>query len=170
MISSATKDRLAPRSAAISGVSAVTGMNRRVRRSAARRRRSPTRSSPCRTTSRYPHPGLPDQFLRAGCEMGQDQATATKQISPRRWCRFRSATFLFRLGADKRGDATRSFRLSSGDSLVSAGQARFAFLRVDRIYPGTSTLLAEGGRIDLTMRRVTRPAYSRTGRSKAVPP
>jgi len=26
-----------------------------------------------------------------------------------------------------------------------------------RIYPGTSTLLPQGGRINLTMRRVTRP-------------
>ncbi len=75
---------------------------------------------------------------------------------------------LFRLGGDKRGDATRSFRLNSGDPLVLAGEARLAFLGVDRIYPGTSTLLAEGGRINLTMRRVTRPAYSRPGRSTAV--
>jgi hypothetical protein len=28
---------------------------------------------------------------------------------------------------------------------------------VDRIYAETSTLLAEGGRINVTMRRVTRP-------------
>jgi alkylated DNA repair protein (DNA oxidative demethylase) len=34
---------------------------------------------------------------------------------------------------------------------------RLAFHGVDRIYPGTSTLLAEGGRINVTMRRVTRP-------------
>jgi alkylated DNA repair protein (DNA oxidative demethylase) len=68
---------------------------------------------------------------------------------------------LFRIGGLKRGEPTRSFRLNSGDVLVLGGQARLAFHGVDRIYPGTSTLLAEGGRINLTMRRVTRPDYSR---------
>jgi DNA oxidative demethylase len=64
---------------------------------------------------------------------------------------------LFRVGGRQRGDATRSFRLNSGDVVVLGGDARLAFHGVDRIYPGTSTLLAEGGRINLTMRRVTRP-------------
>jgi len=64
---------------------------------------------------------------------------------------------LFRVGGLQRGDPTRSFRLESGDVLVLGGEARLAFHGVDRIYPGTSTLLAEGGRINLTMRRVTRP-------------
>jgi alkylated DNA repair protein (DNA oxidative demethylase) len=68
---------------------------------------------------------------------------------------------LFRIGGPKRGEPTRSFRLNSGDVLVLGGQARLAFHGVDRIYPGTSTLLAEGGRINLTMRRVTRPDYLR---------
>jgi DNA oxidative demethylase len=64
---------------------------------------------------------------------------------------------LFRVGGLKRGDPSHSFRLSSGDVLVLAGAGRLAFHGVDRIYPGTSTLLAEGGRINLTLRRVTRP-------------
>ena len=64
---------------------------------------------------------------------------------------------LFRIGGLKRGEPTRSFRLNSGDVLVLGGKARLAFHGVDRIYPGTSTLLAEDGRINLTMRRVTRP-------------
>ena len=65
---------------------------------------------------------------------------------------------LFRIGGQKRGDPTRSFRLSSGDALVLGGDCRLAFHGVDRIEGGTSTLLAEGGRINLTLRRVTRPA------------
>jgi DNA oxidative demethylase len=65
---------------------------------------------------------------------------------------------LFRVGGRNRNDPTRSFRLSSGDALVLGGDARLAFHGVDRLYPGTSTLLPEGGRINLTMRRVTRPA------------
>ena len=64
---------------------------------------------------------------------------------------------LFRVGGLKRGDPTRSFRLDSGDALVLGGSARLAFHGVDQIYPGTSTLLPEGGRINLTLRRVLRP-------------
>jgi alkylated DNA repair protein (DNA oxidative demethylase) len=64
---------------------------------------------------------------------------------------------LFRIGGDKRRDPTRSFRLNSGDVLVLGGDTRLAFHGVDRIYSQTSTLLAEGGRINVTMRRVTRP-------------
>jgi alkylated DNA repair protein (DNA oxidative demethylase) len=65
---------------------------------------------------------------------------------------------LFRVGGRQRGDPTRSLRLHSGDALVLGGAARLAFHGVDRILPGTSTLLAEGGRFNLTLRRVTRPA------------
>ena len=64
---------------------------------------------------------------------------------------------LFRVGGLKRSDPTRSFRLASGDALVLGGAGRLAFHGVDRIMPGTSTLLAEGGRINLTLRRVTPP-------------
>ena len=64
---------------------------------------------------------------------------------------------LFRVGGGKRRDPTRSFRLNSGDVLVLGGDTRLAFHGVDRIYPETATLLAEGGRINVTMRRVTRP-------------
>ena len=65
---------------------------------------------------------------------------------------------LFRVGGQKRGEPTRAFRLSSGDALVLGGASRLAFHGVDRIYPGTSRLLPEGGRINLTLRRVTRSA------------
>jgi len=64
---------------------------------------------------------------------------------------------LFRIGGTKRNDPTRSFKLASGDAMVLGGEARLAFHGVDRIMPGTSTLLPEGGRINVTMRRVTRP-------------
>ena len=65
-------------------------------------------------------------------------------------------TAVFRIGGTSRKDPTGSLRLSSGDVCVLAGEARLAFHGVDRIYPGSSTLLAEGGRINLTLRRVTR--------------
>ena len=62
---------------------------------------------------------------------------------------------LFRVGGTQRAAPTRSFRLQSGDALTLGGPARLAFHGVDRIYPGTSSLLPEGGRINLTLRRVT---------------
>ena len=62
---------------------------------------------------------------------------------------------LFRIGGPRRSDPTRSVRLRSGDVIVLAGAARRAFHGVDRIYPGTSRLLEGGGRINLTLRRVT---------------
>ena len=65
---------------------------------------------------------------------------------------------LFRVGGSKRNEPTRSFRLNSGDVVVLGGAARLAFHGVDRIYPGTSCLLPDGGRINLTLRRVTRSA------------
>jgi alkylated DNA repair protein (DNA oxidative demethylase) len=66
-------------------------------------------------------------------------------------------TCLFRIGGKRRDDPTRSFRLASGDAVVLGGEARLAFHGVDRILPGTSTLLPEGGRINLTLRRVQAP-------------
>jgi DNA oxidative demethylase len=71
-------------------------------------------------------------------------------------------TCLFRVGGPKRKDPTRSFRLASGDVVVLGGAMRLAYHGVDRIVPGTSTLLddwlAQGGRINLTLRRVTKSA------------
>jgi alkylated DNA repair protein (DNA oxidative demethylase) len=75
---------------------------------------------------------------------------------------------LFRVGGTKRKDPARSFRLNSGDVLVLGGTARLVFHGVDRVYSGTSTLLPEGGRINLTVRRVTAPAAT-TG-AQFLPP
>ncbi len=84
---------------------------------------------------------------------------------------------LFRVGGGKRGDPSRSVRLNSGDVVVLGGAARLAFHGVDRIFSNTSTLLTEAGlgagRINLTMRRVTRPRQHETadlGRRAATAP
>lgn len=67
---------------------------------------------------------------------------------------------VFRIGGPRRSDPTRSLKLSSGDVLVLAGAARHAYHGVDRIVAGSSRLLPGGGRINLTLRRVTRPVQS----------
>ncbi len=68
----------------------------------------------------------------------------------------------FRIGGETRGGPTRSLKLSSGDVVVFGGPSRLAFHGVDRLYPGTSSLLGgwfpDGGRVNLTLRRVTRLA------------
>jgi alkylated DNA repair protein (DNA oxidative demethylase) len=61
---------------------------------------------------------------------------------------------VFRWGGTARGDKTRSFRLASGDALVIGGANRLVFHGVDRLIPGSSTLLPQGGRLNLTLRRV----------------
>ncbi|MET3856766.1 alpha-ketoglutarate-dependent dioxygenase AlkB [Rhizobium sp. OAE497] len=62
---------------------------------------------------------------------------------------------LFRIGGTARNDRTQSLKLSSGDVIVLGGEGRLCFHGVDRIHPATSTLLKSGGRINLTLRRVT---------------
>ena len=66
-------------------------------------------------------------------------------------------TALFRLGGPTRKSPTRSMRLSSGDVLVLEGDSRNWYHGVDRTLAGSSRLLAEGGRFNLTLRRVTQP-------------
>ena len=61
---------------------------------------------------------------------------------------------LFRIGNQTRGGRTVSVWLSSGDVVVMGGQARLLYHGVDRVKHGTSTLLNEGGRINLTLRVV----------------
>lgn len=67
------------------------------------------------------------------------------------------ATAVFRIGGRARRDPTRSLRLASGDVLVLGGDARLAYHGVDRIIKGTSELVKDDGRINLTLRRVTPP-------------
>ena len=61
----------------------------------------------------------------------------------------------FHIGDVERAGPKRRLLLRSGDIVVLAGAARMAYHGVDRIHPGTSTLLSEGGRLNLTLRRVT---------------
>ena len=60
----------------------------------------------------------------------------------------------FRIGGTERGGPTESLWLRSGDVLILGGPARLAYHGIDRVAPGTSTLLPEGGRINLTLRVV----------------
>jgi DNA oxidative demethylase len=110
--------------------------------------------------ARYPHPpqacliNVYDAEARMGLHQDRDEADFSAPVVSLSL----GDTCLFRIGGTRRSDPTRSLRLASGDALVLAGAARLAFHGVDRILPGTSTLLPEGGRINLALRRVTRLA------------
>lgn len=112
--------------------------------------------------AKYPHP--PEACLvnfygpaaRMGLHQDRDEADMAAPVLSLSL----GDSCLFRVGGTRRSAPTRTLRLCSGDALVLGGAARLAFHGVDRILPATSTLLAEGGRINLTLRRVTRPPAS----------
>jgi alkylated DNA repair protein (DNA oxidative demethylase) len=66
-------------------------------------------------------------------------------------------TGLFRVGGRTRKDPTKTLELKSGDVVVLGGEDRLAYHGIDRILQGTSDLIPEGGRFNLTLRRVTKP-------------
>ena len=59
---------------------------------------------------------------------------------------------LFRVGGTERGGSTESIWLRSGDVVILGGPARLAYHGIDRIRSGSSDLLKDGGRINLTLR------------------
>lgn len=61
---------------------------------------------------------------------------------------------LFRVGGAERKSSTQSIWLHSGDVCVLGGAARLAYHGIDRIRFGSSSLLKNGGRINLTLRVV----------------
>ncbi len=108
--------------------------------------------------SGYPHPpeaclvNLYDPAAKMGLHQDRDEqelGAPVVSVSLGDAC-------LFRVGGTTRDAPTRSFRLETGDVVVLGGAGRLAFHGVDRIYPSTSALLKKGGRINLTLRRVTR--------------
>jgi len=109
--------------------------------------------------SRYPHP--PEACLinyyegtaRMGLHQDRDEADFDAPVVSLSL----GDTALFRIGGTNRKDSTRSLRLASGDAMTLDGADRLAFHGVDRIMAGSSDLLAEGGRFNLTIRRVTKP-------------
>ena len=66
-------------------------------------------------------------------------------------------TGIFRVGGRSRQVPAETFELKSGDVVVLGGADRLAYHGIDRILAGSSDLLPEGGRLNLTLRRVTKP-------------
>ena len=73
-------------------------------------------------------------------------------------------TAIFRIGGTERNGKTETLKLASGDVLVLGGASRLRYHGIDRVLGRSSTLLKDGGRINLTLRRVTKPSI-RTGQA-----
>jgi alkylated DNA repair protein (DNA oxidative demethylase) len=110
--------------------------------------------------SDFPHPpeaclvNFYDRRARMGLHQDRDEAELAAPVVSLSL----GDTALFRYGGLARTDPTRSLRLRSGDALVFGGAAPLMFHGIDRLEPGTSDLLPQGGRLNLTLRRVTKPA------------
>lgn len=112
-----------------------------------------------REVADYPH--LPEaclvNFYSASARMGLHQDRDETELAAPVVSVSLGDDCLFRVGPPQRGAKTVSLRLQSGDVLVLGNEGRLAYHGVDRIYPDTSTLLKNSGRINLTLRRVTMP-------------
>lgn len=112
-----------------------------------------------RAVADYPHP--PEACLvnlyREGAKMGLHQDADEEDFAAPVVSISLGDTAVFRIGGIKRGGKTETIKLSSGDVLVMGGASRLRYHGIDRVFTGTSTLLEDGGRINLTLRRVTRP-------------
>lgn len=64
---------------------------------------------------------------------------------------------IFRFGGPTRRGPTTTLKLNSGDCLVFGGPARSMYHGIDRVIAGSSTLVPGGGRLNMTLRRVTKP-------------
>lgn len=108
----------------------------------------------------YPHP--PEaclvNFYEAGAKMGLHQDRDEQDFEAPVLSLSLGDTALFRIGGTQRGGRTASLKLASGDALLFGGEARLAYHGIDRILAGSSSLLPQGGRLNLTLRRVTKPA------------
>ena len=107
----------------------------------------------------YPHP--PEaclmNFYKEGARMGLHQDADEEDFAAPVVSISLGDTAIFRIGGPARGGKTATIKLSSGDVLVMGGPSRLCYHGIDRVLTGTSTLLKDGGRINLTLRRVTKP-------------
>jgi len=110
----------------------------------------------------YPH--LPEaclvNFYDANARLGLHQDHEEEDFSAPVVSLSLGDTCVFRYGGTSRRDPTRRLELHSGDAIVLGGPARLIFHGVDRILAGSSRLLPGGGRINLTLRRVTCPSVT----------
>ena len=114
----------------------------------------------------YPHPpqACLINYYAEGAKMGLHQDRDEQDFDAPVLSVSLGDTARFRLGTTERNGPTESFPLRSGDVMMLAGAQRLAFHGVDKVLAGSSNLLLPypdlfpgGGRINLPLRRVTKP-------------
>jgi DNA oxidative demethylase len=105
-------------------------------------------------------PGPPEACLvnwyDAGTRMGSHVDRDEAELSAPVLSVSLGDTAVFHVGGLERSDKKVRFDLESGDVLLFGGPSRLIHHGIDRVRAGTSSLIPGGGRINLTMRRVTR--------------
>ena len=112
-----------------------------------------------RAVSGYPHD--PEaclvNFYNGGARMGLHRDADEDDFAAPVLSVSLGDTAVFRIGGPERGGKTDTLKLTSGDVLVMGGSSRLCYHGIDRVLAGTSSLLKDGGRLNLTLRRVTKP-------------
>lgn len=111
-----------------------------------------------RVVSGYPHDpqACLVNFYNGGAKMGLHRDEDEEDLAAPVLSVSLGDTAVFRIGGPDRGGKTQTLKLSSGDVLVMGGASRLCYHGIDRVLAGTSSLLKDGGRINLTLRRVTK--------------
>lgn len=113
----------------------------------------------------YPHP--PEacliNYYSGGAKMGLHQDRDEEDFTAPVLSVSLGDAAIFRVGGTTRKAPSRTLELQSGDVVVLGGADRLAYHGVDRVLSSTSGLLEEGGRFNLTLRRVTKPANPVSG-------
>jgi DNA oxidative demethylase len=113
------------------------------------------------------YPALPEaclvNYYAAGARMGSHRDEDEEEIRAPVVSISLGDDATFHIGGLQRSGPKRRLLLRSGDVVVLGGTARRAYHGIDRIHPGTSILLPEGGRLNLTLRRVTLPSLRLRG-------
>ncbi len=107
------------------------------------------------------YPAPPEACLinhyEAGARMGSHQDRDEQDLAAPVLSISLGDDAVFHVGGRKRDDPKERMTLKSGDVVVLGRAARLAYHGIDRVFAGSSDLLPQGGRINLTLRRVTPP-------------
>lgn len=93
-------------------------------------------------------------YYKSSGRLGLHQDNSEKNLKPAIISISLGDDAVFLIGGTKRSDATQEILLKSGDIIIMNGKSRLLFHGVKKIITGTSNLLKNGGRLNLTIRQV----------------
>lgn len=93
-------------------------------------------------------------FYSKGAKLGLHQDITENNLSAPIISISLGDTGIFVLGGKHRTDKTKQYIIQSGDCIVMSGESRMYFHSFKGIVPNTSSLLKNGGRLNLTIRQV----------------